>query len=723
MIIERVEAEGLFSFGTGANRFVLDLGEGLNVIVGPNASGKTNVLRVIELVQTAVLYQDPKRQDRSDLRGTLDHYVRFARHDRMPSSSSSEVRLVLAFTGGDRTIITSFIRAVVLAGLLDQQNTDEVTLSAIEGWVASEVTEEKLASLFRGTIVVSHSGVPGTEWRVAYEFKHDGKDLVWHLQTPLPNRSGVIEDKHDPPKGIPNAVPLVRRLHGGNYTPRQSPPQPPLCSFAINTLLPSGDEVVHVVANPISVTHLPAPLRDFAEIAQRALPSDSLTPQKSELNLASAFSVVFAAGLRHPGRDELGSVSSNDSISSVAEHLFRLKNGMWLAQAIYRDIQQMFSALVPGRRFDLRIDEPSRGSDETAPVIQIEVFPDNGAIIPDAVRPLRLAGKGVEQALLLANALVVSSDQTLILDEPATNLHPPWQRIVRSRLIASPGQRLLVTHSPYLVPAEDGSQLATIIRLSAPRGTTHVHRVFSDLEDPTWIDTITKELAWSADARGLLFANGVVLVEGGTELGSLPIWFAKSSTTRRHGSPEDLHIAFYSVGGDQSFGTFIRYLDRFSVPWAIICDGAAFRFDKGRHIFHQVIDSGVVDPQLQAFIDTTAIKSKRQPEMTAELFGEMVEEGARSGIFTLASGWRMRQRSKSCNSTTEGGSAEEDDESFEAFVLSQPDLTNPFEEARRLAPKSKPRVGRLLAEATDCPSPVEELYERILSRFFRIWAY
>ena len=64
MIIERVEATGLFSFGTGADSFVLDLGTGLNVIVGPNAAGKTNVLRVVELVRTVLLYQDPKRPDR-----------------------------------------------------------------------------------------------------------------------------------------------------------------------------------------------------------------------------------------------------------------------------------------------------------------------------------------------------------------------------------------------------------------------------------------------------------------------------------------------------------------------------------------------------------------------------------------------------------------------------------------------------------------------------------
>lgn len=83
MILDRIEASGLFSFGTGDEHFVFDLDSGLNVIVGPNAAGKTNVLRLIELVRAVVLYQDPKRQDRSSIGHVLEEHVRFARHDRI----------------------------------------------------------------------------------------------------------------------------------------------------------------------------------------------------------------------------------------------------------------------------------------------------------------------------------------------------------------------------------------------------------------------------------------------------------------------------------------------------------------------------------------------------------------------------------------------------------------------------------------------------------------
>lgn len=723
MIINRIEASGIFSFGTGTDRFVLDLGEGLNVIVGPNAAGKTNVLRLIELVRAATLYRDPKRQERGSIGRVLDDHVRFARHDGMLPSSPSEVRLGLTLTSGDRALVVAFLQAMVLAALLDNKVADTPTLANLEAWVAAEVTEEKLASLYRGTIVVSHSGVPGTEWSLAYEFDHEGRQVVWHLYTPRSSRADVIEDRDSTLTGDPDWNRLVERLHGSSATTRPSSPQPPSSPFAFDALLPDGNKFVRLVMEPISVDHLPAPLRTCSDLAGPALPPDYLTSQQPQLNFPAVLSVIFAAGLRYPVGADVSAVSPvararDDAVSLVSLHLFQLKNGALTAQGLYRDVQRTFSELVPGWRFEVRTEEQRSGSDEASPAIEIEVFANDGAVLPRAVRPIRLAGRGMEQALLLAEALVIASDQVLVLDEPATNLHPSWLRIVRRHLATCSGQCLLVTHSPYLMPAEDDSQLATIVRLSAPTGTTRLHRLSTGSEGRNWLDTITKELAWSADARGLLFANGVVLLEGGTELGALPTWFAKSTIARRYRTPEDLQIGFYSVGGDQNFGTFVRYLDRFGVPWAIACDGAAFRFDKRSHIFDQVLDAGVTDPELRAFVGGVNLATKQQAEMTAELFREMVEAGMQHGVFTLASGWHTKPRTNRCETQADAVPEERDDESFEAFVLSQPELREAFDEAYRAAPKSKPRAGRLLAEATACPSSVGELYDRLLQRLW-----
>ena len=79
----------------------------------------------------------------------------------------------------------------------------------------------------------------------------------------------------------------------------------------------------------------------------------------------------------------------------------------------------------------------------------------------------------------------------------------------------------------------------------------------------------------SADARGLLFANAVILLEGETELGAIPIWCTKGARSEKKSSPDDLNVAFFSVGVIK-FRTYLTDLDRFGIPWAVICDGELF---------------------------------------------------------------------------------------------------------------------------------------------------
>jgi hypothetical protein len=437
----------------------------------------------------------------------------------------------------------------------------------------------------------------------------------------------------------------------------------------------------------------------------RSPTGDPLGPYRRSYRLAAVLSRILDRALWYLGVVG-GSAPTGDS--ALSTRLFALKNGDQLAQASYRNIQSLFEELAPGHRFEVRTEQRQVGEESSEQAVEIEVFPSGTDPASVQARPLRFAGTGVEQALIIAETLVGSPDRVLLLDEPATNLHPPWQRIVRSHLNSLPGQCLLVTHSPYLIPADSREQLASIVRFGMRDSATHIYRLTrSDLADDRWVGTMIKELAWSADARGLLFAAGVVLLEGPTELAALPAWFAKSTTARRHRGPEELHLAFYSVGGDQDFRPFLSYLERFGVPWAVVCDGAAFRLDIRKHIFEQVLDAGADDPELEKYVQQVGIASRAQSDMDAAIFGSMVDVGKAHGLFTLAAGWHRKTE------------PEGDDESFEAFVGSLPQLAEAVKIANEAAPKSKPRAGRLLAETTDCPTPVDQLYQLLLERLWQ----
>jgi hypothetical protein len=73
-----------------------------------------------------------------------------------------------------------------------------------------------------------------------------------------------------------------------------------------------------------------------------------------------------------------------------------------------------------------------------------------------------------------------------------------------------------------------------------------------------------------------LFAAAVILCEGPTEVGALPRWWRGTSGLKLR-DPEAANIPIVSVGGDKWFRAYVRYLDDFGAPWAIVADGPALR--------------------------------------------------------------------------------------------------------------------------------------------------
>src|SRR5260370_23218021 len=282
----------------------------------------------------------------------------------------------------------------------------------------------------------------------------------------------------------------------------------------------------------------------------------------------------------------------------------------------------------------------------------------------------------------------MSAGLVAVLDEPARNLHPTLQRRLITEMRRAAGQFILTTHSPYLVSIQEHNDLAGIVRFDVMNGATHARRLATGTEQDN--ARLRKALGESADARALLFARGVVLVEGGTEHGALPEWFSKSATASRLGTPEALNVVIFSGDGDQNFVTFVTFLRAVGIPWAIVCDGSVFRFGASpRQIFAQVLGGGVNDLNLRHAVDRAATE-------TSAGFEELRDVGEGSGIFTLARGW---------NTSTE---------SFEAYV--EPVAPGLVADAAKVVGRSKPRQGRHVAFATDCPPDINVLYDKLLQR-------
>ena len=429
--------------------------------------------------------------------------------------------------------------------------------------------------------------------------------------------------------------------------------------------------------------------REFAMLAGIPLPQT----QRNSYSLADVLHVVLGRGLvllsdlRQPPRTEYAvedaAVDHSPTDGSlIPVRLFRLKNGTGAERLRYRAIQDLFRRLT-GRTFDVALaGTPSSGSEGSAPSLQISVLVD----YDDHDLPIEFAGAGLWEALLLAAVLPESAGLFAVLDEPARNLHPTLQRRLLTEMRGAAGQFILTTHSPYLVSIHEDDDLAGIVRFDIDNASTRALRLAP--ADGPGDSRLRKALGESADARALLFARGVVLVEGGTELGALPEWFSKSLVAQRHGTPDALNLVIFSVDGDQGFGTFVAFLHAVGVPWAVVCDGSAYLFGHGRRqIFEQVLYGRVDDVGLQQAVSKAAAGN-------AQGFEELRDIGTGSGIFTLAQGWDAAA------------------ESFETFIETIAD--GKLAQAEKVVGRSKPRQGQLIASATECPSAVDALYGDLL---------
>ena len=730
------------------DQFDLQLDDGLTVLVGSNGAGKTNLVRVLDLVTKLADWADERSRSASAIptpaEVVLSSYTQ-AIHDESPPGAPIAIRLGVEWTTGtERDRIVAFVRASVLATLVEESHAgDEERKAQLAAWVTSEIDGAKLAALFQGTLVFEHPGYDGAAWEVRYEFEHGGETYDWNLHSPRSWHSIVIHGSNpDPP---PGETKLSEVLLGqpANASPPAALPDP-LPPFALGAMcLPAGKKLANLIVRlgtgAFNDQHQP-----FRDVADALGFSASGSMGQSAYGLARALRICVSEGLVVLGEqfrglgvggtipwcagiypwELLASSTPPRDPGFLPLRLFDLKNGATLRERqAFASIQEQFERLAPGRAFDVTFAAArtpvattasigagqvavagggNEAGDEGQPGSIITVIGWNTSDVrtPRRERPIQLFGAGTWEALVLAEALVSSPDRLTVLDEPGVSLHPTWQTALRQALRHVPGQVLLVTHSPHLVPMEEADDLAHLLRISNGGGGSSCRRLPGTL-DAAGVAKTTQEFALSADARALLFSRGAVIVSGPTEQGALSIWCAKSKAAEDLGAPAARDIAFYSAPGDSGFRTILSVLHGFGIPWVIVCDGKSFDIGTNwsNHIFRQIEQAGIDFPELKRFTQRAGNGGKDQRCMTEALWDEQVALGARHGVFTLTTSWT--------------GSGE----AVEGFIEGA--APGKLAEAKAEVGDSKIRKGRWVAQQTDCPLEVDDLYRQIVAALDR----
>jgi ABC-type cobalamin/Fe3+-siderophores transport system ATPase subunit len=397
----------------------------------------------------------------------------------------------------------------------------------------------------------------------------------------------------------------------------------------------------------------------------------------------------------------------------LAARLFTLKNGSDKERNTFTRIQLMFHELS-GREIDVSIEfiggrpqEAERqtvmrlpgsqehqvgvewnSADDSDPVTLRVMLVQRGSNDTRSI-PLTESGAGLVEIAYVSSVLNSQDTHVVLLDEPGRSLHP--HAILRSRHLLqrelkrqSAAQVVIITHSPYLIPASTPS---AVRRLSwdADTGTTQINTIDNTNVSPdkrkereeAEQQAFARQDRWgrSPNWPSLLFSAVVLLVDGETELGALPEWYE-----RVYGQPmEAIGASIMSIGGKTNGGTNILDLQLLRIPWVMLIDGDSLKTGKNNtgNIWSQLEKAGLIDND----------EANRRRAMSIEVQKLLLNQ---QNIFVM-------------------GRCEED--RFESVLETE----NPEKKPPKLN-DSKVLKGRWWAQNAECPGVVQQMFQAVLRR-------
>ncbi len=234
----------------------------------------------------------------------------------------------------------------------------------------------------------------------------------------------------------------------------------------------------------------------------------------------------------------------------LANVLFNLTTARPKEKRKFEQIREKFLQLFPNLRLDV-----IRENNEIKILIQKAGIESTTFYL----------GAGILESLLLITHLIAHSDKVLCVDHPELHLHPHAQRRLEIFIEeALESQILSITHSPYFVNLNKGSSILRFIQKDAQTEVIELpQNYFTDN------DFFKLEQCLDIDTKELFFARKVVLVEGPTELGALPIFASDIYNFDENG------ISVIFAGGKKNFDIFVKLCEGFKFPYLVIADNDA----------------------------------------------------------------------------------------------------------------------------------------------------
>ena len=258
--------------------------------------------------------------------------------------------------------------------------------------------------------------------------------------------------------------------------------------------------------------------------------------------------IISLEEYREKPKKELNATLVSPTGVNLASILFNLKNGRPKVKAKFEKIKQAFHEIFS----NLDLDVIKEGEE-----IKIHIQKSN------VESTTQFLGAGILETLLLITHIVAHKDKVILVDHPELHLHPHAERNLSTLIDESEDTQIfLITHSPYFVNIDKRHK---IFRVTQNNSQTEIHTM-----QPKYLtdeEYLKLEYLLDIDTKEIFFARKVLLVEGSTEYGAIPV-FAKAQKY----SFDKNGVSIIDVGGKSNLGLFARLCEGYHIPYQILAD-------------------------------------------------------------------------------------------------------------------------------------------------------
>jgi len=209
--------------------------------------------------------------------------------------------------------------------------------------------------------------------------------------------------------------------------------------------------------------------------------------------------------------------------------------------------------------------------DKNVKVMALEMM--NG----DSSWPITYSSAGLIEILTLLTSIAESKDKILLLDEPAQNMHPSFQNRFLNTLLKSleeyGGQTIIVTHSPFMLSK---AKIGDIWRTNRLNEYTHIISVEDELKKvekkgEKLLQKVGVELD-KADIRSLLFSRGGLFVEGLSDKFVVEVLESKLMQKEKGMGLYDNEWTIVSMNAKGNTEKYLKFAETLGLGYAFLLD-------------------------------------------------------------------------------------------------------------------------------------------------------